>query len=347
MNATATATIERPVEMNRPRPHFSRDLSARFYEVPSGRKMGAALAAVYGADRHLWVLQQPPEGAGDSYLPPVCEFDAHGRYVRGWGGPDHLPHAGGVPQWPVGFEGLEIDGDGNLWVFGYKPEDHAVLKCAPDGTRLLRIGQRGVLGDDSSRTHLGRPTSCYHDTAAREVFVSDGYDNHRVIAFNSDTGAFTRMWGAYGKDPVTLSPEESFGNPVHKVACGPDGLIYVADRIKNRVQCFERMPGGARFVREVEIAPGTFGFGSAFDIRFAPDGRFIYVADGTNNRIWILDFESFEVLGWTGSYCEVEGTDNLPSFAGLIHRITLDSDGNIVLVRVGAGLQLLRHEGVW
>jgi hypothetical protein len=212
---------------------------------------------------------------------------------------------------------------------------------------LLRIGERGVPGDDASRTHLNRPTTAWHDVAAREVFISDGYGNHRIVAYNSDTGAFTRMWGAYGKDPVGQPADEAFGNPVHKVTLGPDGLIYVADRIKNRVQAFERMAGGARFVREVAIAPGTQLYGAAFDLAFSRCGQFMYVSDGSNNRVWIVAMDSFAVLGWTCSHCEAEGSANQPAIFGLIHRFALDPHGNIVLVRPTAGLELWRLQGVW
>ena len=34
------------------------------------------------------------------------------------------------------------------------------------------------------------------------MFVADGYGNHRVIVFDADTGAFKRMWGAFGNKPV-------------------------------------------------------------------------------------------------------------------------------------------------
>jgi hypothetical protein len=343
MNQSATAS--RPGASAAPRPHFERDLSAQLFRLPEGRRLGSTLAAAYGPDRHLWVLTEP-SGTSPDELPPMVEFDETGAYVGGWGGPNSLPAVNGVSQWPEGVEGLEVDAESNLWIFGYKANDHAVLKYSRDGKLLLRIGERGVPGDDASRTHLNRPTTAYHDVKAREVFVSDGYGNHRVVAFNSDTGEFTRMWGANGKDPTALSAEEGFGNPVHRVACGPDGLIYVADRIKNRVQAFERIPGGARFVREVVIAPGTQMFGSAFDLAFSPCGEFMYVSDGSNNRVWIVGMKSFDVLGWTGSYCDVEGGANLPAFYGLIHRFLLDPDGNIILVRPGAGLQLLRFTGV-
>ena len=343
MNAVAAVKPDPTVV---PRPHFTRDLDAQLYRLPEGRVMGSTLDATYGPDGHLWVLTQP-SGDSPAMLAHVVEFDASGAFVGAWGGPDSVPAVNGVSQWPEGSEGIEVDGDSSVWIFGYKEDDHAALKFSRHGDLLLRIGERGVPGDDASRTHLNRATTAYHDTEAREVFFSDGYGNHRIAAFNSDTGAFTRMWGSYGKDPVGQPEEEAFGNPVHCVTLGPDGMIYVADRIKNRVQAFERVPGGARFLREVMIAPGTGQWGAAFDIAFSLCGQFMYVSDGSNNRVWIVAMDSFEVLGWTGSYCDAEGSGNWPASAQLIHRFTLDPQGNIVLVRPAAGLQLLRFEGVW
>ena len=343
MNAPVTL---RPQGAAIERPHFRRDPDAQLFRLPEGRRVGSSLSATYGPDGHLWLLQEP-NGDSPDLLPHVVEFDETGGFVGAWGGPMSLPTVNGVSQWPEGVEGIEVDAESNVWIFGYKNEDHAVIKFSRTGELLLRIGERGVPGDDASRTHLNRPTTAYHDVAAREVFISDGYGNHRIVAYNSDTGAFTRMWGAYGKDPVGQPAEEAFGNPVHKVALGPDGLIYVADRIKNRVQAFERIAGGARFVREVAIAPGTELYGSAFDLAFSPCGKFMYVSDGSNNRVWIVAMDSFAVLGWTGSYCDAEGSGNTPAIYGLIHRFALDPKGNIVLVRPGTGLELLRFEGVW
>jgi hypothetical protein len=333
----------------RPRPRFNPVFDVPPLRPPPGKALGSVLAVAPASDGGLWVLNQAtvqPQDSARTWLPSVVRFDEQGNFVTAWGGPDHIPSADGVCQWPDGLEGLDIDGDGNLWLFGYKPGDDAVLKFSATGELLLRLGQRGLPGNDGSRTRFGRPTSAYHNVVTREVFISDGYANHRVIAFNSDTGEFTRMWGAYGKEPSSLSAAEGFGNPVHKVAAGPDGRIYVADRIKNRVQEFELVSGGARFLREVVIAPGTLLFGSAFDIGFAPGGAFMYVADGSNRRIWIVELAGFTVLGWVAGLEDSEGDINLPAHYGLIHRFSVDANGNILLACVARGVKRLKFEGI-
>ena len=111
------------------------------------------------------------------------------------------------------------------------------------------------------------PTGMVVDTAADDVFVSDGeLQFHRhVIVFNSETGAFKRMWGAYGNRPEDLqdlppySPDDSapqqFRGP-HCVEMSHDGLLYVCDRFNDRLQVFQK---DGTFVTEKFIARDRVG----------------------------------------------------------------------------------------
>jgi hypothetical protein len=341
---------ERPRAGATARPRFSHTMEPLALQLPAGKRLGPAIACVRDPRNGEFIVLHHGDmtGRGDpAILPQVVRFTPDLEFIEAWGGPDHVPAVGGVSQWPTGPEGLECDAEGHIWIFGYQALDSAVLRFSPRGELVMRIGQRETLGDDDSTTLLGRgPTSCWHDVANREVFISDGYSNHRVIAFNSETGAFTRMWGAYGKRPSQVPAEESYANPVHKVARGPDGLLYVCDRIKGRVQAFELIPGGVRFVREVVLAPGTWGFGAAFDIGFSPDGAYAYVADGANAKMWVLRLADLELLGWTLAVPEPEGEANEPAWHRALHRMWVEANGDILLACTQSGFRRMRYLGV-
>jgi hypothetical protein len=100
----------------------------------------------------------------------------------------------------------------------------------------------------------------------------------------------------------------------------------VGDRVNNRVQVFT-IEG--QFLKEGWIERQTTGTeGTAFDIAFSPLPRqqFLYVPDGTNKKVQILDRQSLEVLGYFGG----QGGHGATQFFH-IHSIATDSKGNIYL----------------
>ena len=80
------------------------------------------------------------------------------------------------------------------------------------------------------------------------IFVTRLWGNRRVIVLDADTGAFKRMWGAHGSEPLDPPPAPPRGTPadpdpqqfgtVHGIEVSNDGLVYVADRNNSRVQVF-------------------------------------------------------------------------------------------------------------
>src|SRR5213592_4131336 len=198
--------------------------------LPNRWLMGQAAGVAVDAQDHVWVIQRPRSLVP---APPVLEFDPAGNLLRAWGGP------GRGYDWPAAEHGIFVDAQGHVWIGGNVERDHQVLKFTPDGKLLLQIGQAGVTGGDSDTAHLGRPASVSVDPATGELFVADGYKNHRVIVFDAQTGAYKRHWGANGRPPGDASVK-SFGNPVHCVRLARDGLLYVCDRSNNRIQVFRR-----------------------------------------------------------------------------------------------------------
>jgi DNA-binding beta-propeller fold protein YncE len=334
-------------------PRYTHDQSWTL-KLPEGRYLGSVTGLQVTPDGHVWVLHiasimewGPVEGTKDpaARLPAVCEFDAEGNYVQGWGGPDWLPREDGLQQWPKQEETISFDAEGNVWVFGANGEyDHAVQRFCPDGKLLLRIGKFGHKGSDDTPDLLGCPTDAWHDVARREVYVTDGYTNHRVAVFNSDTGAFLRSWGAYGKvpRPAEGAAREAFNNPVHAVSRGPEGYLYICDRKNDRVQVFDAVGRDeAVFVREIEVnRPSPFG--TCFNLAFTPGGEFMVINDGNNSNLDVVDLAAWEhVQTFRPPHSDGIGME------GTVHKIATDAEGNLLLARTSIGIIKLRYEGLY
>jgi DNA-binding beta-propeller fold protein YncE len=321
-------------------------------KLPEGRYLGSVTGVQVTPDGHVWVLHiasimewGPEEGTKDpaARLPAVCEFDAEGKFVRGWGGPDWLPREDGLQQWPKQEETIAFDDEGMVWVFGANTEyDHAVQRFTPEGKLLLRIGKYGEKGTDDTPDRLGCPTDAWHDVVRREVYVTDGYTNHRVAVFNSDTGAFLRSWGAFGEvaRAAGSNPRATFNNPVHAISLGPEGHLYVCDRKNDRVQAFDAVGRETpAFVREIELnRPSPFG--TCFNLAFTPDGRFMVINDGNNSNLDVVDLETWTLVDHFRPPC----SDGV-GLEGTVHKITTDAAGNLVLARTSIGIIRLTYEG--
>ena len=191
------------------------------------------------------------------------------------------------------------------WLAGNGKKDGQLLKFTMDGKFVLQIGKQGQGNDSNSTERLGSPADVAVDVAAKEVFAADGYANRRVAVSNSETGAYKRHWGAYGNKPSdektppydpARAPAQQFGNPVHCIRIDKGGLVYVCDRINNRLQIFRK---DGSFVAEQVYEKATRGTGSVYDLEFSPDKeqKFIYMIDGMNGEVRIVDRSSKETLG--------------------------------------------------
>lgn len=334
--------------------------------LPSNWILGQVSGIAVDRRDHVWIVhrprsltahemaavQNPPTADCCAPAPSVIEFDADGRFVQAWGGPswDQASSSWMDPDddWPQQEHGIFVDAEDNVWLAGNGADDHIVLKMRPDGTRLLTIGRVGETGGSNDSERLGRPADIAVNTGTREVFVADGYGNRRVIVFNMDNGAYKRHWGAYGNVPSDdalpayrpgAEPARDFLGPVHSVIVSGDGRLYVADRSANRIQVFE--PDG-KFVAEAVLAAWTLDQGSAWDIAgsaFAGD-RWLFVADGHNKKVWILDRESLETLGSFG-----RGGRQAGQFEW-VHNIAVDSRGNLYTAEVNTGKRVQKFYAV-
>ena len=313
--------------------------------------LGQVSGVAVDADDHVWVLQRPrsltedeagatlkpPHSKCCAAAPPVLEFDAAGKLLRSWGGP------GAGYDWPGNEHGIHVDAKGFVWITGNGDNDGQVLKFTKDGKFVMQIGKQAAQTSSNDTARLGRPAGIEVDVAANEVYIADGYQNRRVIVFDADTGAYKRHWGAYGKPPVDFEKASSrrtkpptslelehFGTPVHCVRIARDGLVYVCDRMNNRVQVFQK---NGTYVKEFSVEPLTAGNGSAWDIVLSrdPAQKWLFLADGRNNQIHTLERATGAVMGALGRPGRYAGEFHW------VHDLAIDSKGNLYAGEVDTG----------
>jgi DNA-binding beta-propeller fold protein YncE len=190
--------------------------------------------------------------------------------------------------------------------------------------------------------NFGSAAKVVVDPKTDEAYVADGYRNHRVVVIDAETGKFRRYWGAYSNKPEDASPgrytpgdppAKQFRNPVHCADPSNDGLVYVCDRQNDRLQVFHT---DGSFVSEMFIATKTGGDGSVWDIAFSkdPEQKYLYVVDGKNERVYIIERKTMTMLSSFG-----DGGRQPGEWFGA-HSIATDSKGNIYTVETYEGRRL-------
>ncbi len=328
--ASLSGTAQTPADAASPVPVFEVDPSWP-QTLPNNWTLGPVSGIGIDRDDHVILVQRNESDsvkkAGGAPAPHVVELDPDGRVVRAWGGP------GSGFTWMEQVHGLTVDHKDRIWISGNGDRDAHLLVFTRTGRFLRQIGTPGSRNGSNDTANLGAATQMRFDAEANEIFVSDGEQNrnHRVIVLDAETGRYKRHWGAYGAPPDDSAvaarfnpsgpPPRQFGSAVHCLRIARDGLVYVCDRSNNRYQVFRK--NGA-FVREVFVARETGGAGSVWDIELSPDQTYLYVADGTNQKIWILRRETGEVVGSVGGPGNARG-----QFATSIHDMIVDSHGNL------------------
>lgn len=328
--------------------------------LPNNWALGEISGLAVDAQDNVWVIHRPgtltaretkaartpPAAPCCVAAPPVIAFSPEGKVVAAWGGP------GAGYDWPSNEHGVTVDPQGNVWILGNgdgpkgadgKPDaskaDGHALKFTRDGKFLFQLGKPGATKGSLDKTQLSKAPKIVFDTQGEEAYIADGYVNHRVVVVDAKTGAFKRMWGAYGnaptdKDKPGVNPKTNLADQmqmVHCVARANDGLVYVCDRQNQRVQVFE---SSGKFVKEFlyntpdldQRIPGRIA-----DMAFSPDKpqSHIIIADGNYDTVRIVrrdDGREVASFGRQGSYAG--------EFLRL-HVITADSKGNVFTGEAG------------
>ena len=308
--------------------------------------------------KELYATWDPPASYCCFAAPPVLAFNQEGELIEHWGGP------GEGYDWPTSNHGVDVDHKGNVWIGGNgrgpskeaaalphhedamgkgRVHDSMVLKFTRTGEFLMQIGKPFMGEGSHDLKNFKLPAKTLVDPNTNELYIADGYGNRRVIVLDADTGEYKRHWGAYGNEPDdTQLPAykpgdkpDQFRTPVHGIALADDGMVYVCDRTNDRIQAFT---ADGKFVKETWIEPDTLGDGSTFDVALSrdPGQKYLYVADGANQRIHILDRESLELLTSFGD------GGRQPGQFYAVHSVATDSMGNLYTTETYRGQRVQR-----
>jgi len=282
------------------------------------------------------------EAETSEQAPPIILFDLSGNVIASWGDPNVVPHS---------IHGCSFDQENNVWVGGN--DDGILQKYSHEGKLLMQIGMRGLF-DSSDGTAKGASKNSSHDSFFNpagiavdpmngDIYVADGYGNRRIAVFDK-TGKFLRQWGRQASDEEARAGTGGvFARVVHCIAIGNDGLVYVCDRQGDRVKVFDKT---GEFQRNIWIRTGTPTLpdprGTAWWVAFSrdPAQKYIYVVNGRNEAVHILDRASGQILGSFGRPGHQAGN----FIHG--HTMAVDSKGNIYVAETDWGRRVQKFAPV-
>jgi hypothetical protein len=311
----------------------------------------------------LGAMTNPPRSECCVLGPEVLEFDSEGNVLRAWGSQNY------VPGWPGRLQTIGLDRDLNVYVSGTMPGD-SLVKFTQDGKFLWDFGHRGPKVPASQVKQDNQQTATFppgigafdFDENAREIYIADGFVNKRVLVYDMETGAFKRGWGGHGvplseidNDPTpTYDPsgpppdQKQFAPIVHCVHPSRDGFVYVCERGSDRIQVFTKE--GA-FVKQFWVHPYTQArgahcggpwsmtdppCGTVFNLTLSTDAKqkYLLVADGTNDMVWILNRDDGKLVGFFG------GNGRYAGQLHFIDSVAMDSKGNVYTGEVEDGKRI-------
>ena len=335
--------------------------------LPHGYVFGSSGGVTVDSHDNVWIYSRPtsthitfsnpPEADNGRPAPSVVQISNDGRFMQGWGGVLAMSEEERAKfDWPVQEHGIAVDNKDNVWVCGNgrdartKRDDDQCLKFTNNGKFIMQIGKSGQSKGSLDTENLGHPSQAVYHAPTNELFVADGYVNRRVYVADADTGKFKRMWGAYGKPPDDSASRNRGYDPVpqqfnllHGMTVARNGDVFVADRNANRVQAFTK---DGKFLGESFVAPDTpqHDFGTAFGVALSgdKDQRFLYVADGHNEVVHVLDRKTLKEIpgaafGRVGAYAG--------QFSN-IHVIASNSKGNVYVGDGGGRFQKFVYKGM-
>jgi len=258
----------------------------------------------------------------------VLKFTKDGKFVAQYGRQGQAP-----PPPPAAAADTQYSGQSPARGQG------AAGRAGGRGGRGGRGGPPPLPAASTSTEMFGGATAFAFDAGSSEVYVADGARNRRIAVVDLNTGAIKRFFGAYGAAPddaAASAPNDPAPKQFAGVRCvetASDGNLYVCDSKNNRIQVLQK---DGKLVREARIAPNTLANGAVWDVAFSrdPQQRYVYVADGSNMKVHVLERSSLSHLTSFG-----EG-GRYPGQFLAVSGVATDSKGNLYTIEGAEGKKL-------
>jgi DNA-binding beta-propeller fold protein YncE len=194
--------------------------------------------------------------------PPVLVYNKEGKLLNSWG-----------TGLFVDDHNIDVDRNGFLWI-GDRGAG-VEYKFTKEGKQVMAIGTKGVKGDDASQSAFNRPSDTFVAPNG-DVFVSDGYDNHRIVQFSKD-GKFIKIIGGV----AGTGPGQLVG--IHAVLMDSKGRLIVLDRREKDPRVSVWDPQTGKVIEEWE--PLGMNGGSGFTLE---NTYTFYVTDANGKQMVTL-----------------------------------------------------------
>ncbi len=209
-------------------------------------------------------------------------------------------------------------------IIGLAMDDSDRLFVSDPGLRHILIFNKDHKAEDVITDGMTDPAGLAIDTQNRLLYVAD-VELDQILVYDADTYKLIRKIGTTGHKHELTTPGD-FSKPTG-VAVDPEGTLYVADTMNNRIEMFDADGNFISTFGKNGDGPGYFSRpkGVAID----GDGH-IWVADGVQDRVQVFD-KSGQLLISFGGHGLLPG-----QFQGLVG-ITIDKQNRVFTSEIYPG----------
>ena len=247
-----------------------------------------------------------------------------------------------------GPKGIAIDSENNLLIGDVNNSRIRKVNYSTGMiTTIAGTGERGFSGDSPQQAlniMLGFPQSLAVDSD-NNIYFADAI-NSRIRKINGTTGVVTTIAGngSFGFNGDNIIATDASLNAPDGIAIDADGNIYFSDTYNHRAR---KISVGTNIITTL-AGTGTSGFSGdngqagnallSFPGGIALSAGKLFIADKTNHRVRRVDLSTGIIATVAGGgFLQADNVLALSTDLGFPTGLTVDSNGNLVIVSEGLG----------